>query len=323
MVESLRDGVLAVCRGGPGQRRRILGGQRGRQGGPEVVRDLVEVAALGVRAIALGRDPSIPRRVGRRARIGARRPTERVAALRLVEVGVDGEAAAGHRGSRSPSSAARSRRRRDGVLDAHGRGRAGREVERPAEHEGRALVDALEAGLGVRDRLDRARSRSRPAVPPASRPRGRCSRCRSAASPSERRLPAASCGEALAAEQVVGGRVAAAAEHRQWPTRRPASPRAAPSPRFSTRTSSVSVGVRRSPPAAMRLLDPDREVAGGRRGDSVADEPDPAARRRPRPRTPRRERPATKSPSSAASARANAPGVVPGARRWTSPERRS
>ena len=97
VVEALRDGVQAVVRGhDPGERRRFLGRQPGRQGWPHVEADPVQVPALRVGPVALGRDPRIPVRERRGGGV-VRKPTgERVAPLRLVEVAVDRQATSSH-----------------------------------------------------------------------------------------------------------------------------------------------------------------------------------------------------------------------------------
>ncbi len=110
VIEALGHGVLVAA--GNGDSLQDLGSvarQVAREGGPDVEGDPVEIPALGVGPVALGRDPRVPAGERRGRRIGRGGPAERVAPFRLVEVGVDRQAAAAHRGCRSPSSMARSR----------------------------------------------------------------------------------------------------------------------------------------------------------------------------------------------------------------------
>ncbi len=108
VVVRLGDRVdAAICIDDPGQRRRILLGQPARQRRAGVEPDPVEVAALGVRAVALGRDAGVPVRERGRARIVGQPAAERVATFRLVEVAMDREAPAG--AQPTDSSRARSR----------------------------------------------------------------------------------------------------------------------------------------------------------------------------------------------------------------------
>ena len=74
----------------------ILGRQPARQSGPQVVRDVAQVAALGVRPVALGVDPCVPVAVRGRRRLGRNLAAERIAALRLVEMAVDGKLGSTH-----------------------------------------------------------------------------------------------------------------------------------------------------------------------------------------------------------------------------------
>ena len=113
VVEALGHGVLGVRPAAAIRARTsgIVARQRTLvRVGPTLkeIRSRLPRSAFG--PVALGRDPRVPAGgYGAALGSGRGRPAERVAPLRLVEVGVDREAAAGHRGSRSPSSAARSR----------------------------------------------------------------------------------------------------------------------------------------------------------------------------------------------------------------------
>ncbi len=86
--------------------RGVLGRQPARQRGPQVVRDVAEVAPLGVGLVALGIDPSVPVTIRGCGRLSGDLAGERVAALRLVEVAVDGELRATHSADGSGVAAA-------------------------------------------------------------------------------------------------------------------------------------------------------------------------------------------------------------------------
>ena len=135
--------------------------------GPRSHEIRLEVAALGVRPIALRVDPLVPVVERRRRRLLRHQAGPRIDPGGLVEVGVDGEAAAGH--GRAAASAAATLGATATVatlLDPERGPLAGCERDRADEQDGAALVDELEAGLGVRDALDRG-------DPGADRPVGR------------------------------------------------------------------------------------------------------------------------------------------------------
>ena len=97
VMEGLGHRVAAGCgRGEVGERRRVLSRQPSAEGRPEVPRHLGEVAALRVRPVALGVDPLVPVVERRRGQLDGNRARPRIDPGGLVEMAVDGEAAACH-----------------------------------------------------------------------------------------------------------------------------------------------------------------------------------------------------------------------------------
>ena len=276
----------------------VLGREPRGERRPEVPRDPGEVAALGVRAVALGVDAL-------RSSRGTAPPTARrdlagprVEARRLVEVGVDRQPAAGHRAgrrrrSRGPAAS------RSPVCSTRDRRRLARpERDDPAGAATRAaLVDELEARLGVRDGLDRRDPDVDRRIEPSSRPRCRGSRCRRAIR--------------LVAPAVDGAR-------RGRSARPPTSCHAAglpPPPRSIVDHSMASRAVERPVAACSSTVDLARSGVGSSRpppirivfsrsdGDRAVADPDDAvpderSRRRPPARSPSRRRSRSRRRSS-------------------------
>ena len=224
-MERLGQAVGALVAGDEAViRDRVAVLQPAGQGRSEVPRDVAKVAELRVGSIALGADPGRPVVRRRRRRVGGDPAAERIDPRRLVEVAVDDEAAAAHACRRGGPRTSRPPRRRDrGSSTRRGaivtvRDAPIGERQGPAEQHPEALVDALEAGLGVRDRLDR-----RPPDLGRLGQRGRDrdpdrSRCPARMRVDVARRPAGVVGRSrVPSDFPPGRRVAAAAEHRQRP----------------------------------------------------------------------------------------------------------
>ena len=196
------------------------------------------------------------------------------------------------------------RRRPDGSRPV--RASPGAELESGHDSSSRALVDALEAALRVRDRLDRRPPGVGRLGRRSSRPRCRRSRCPGRASSTAVGRARPSCGVRVAVDLPPGRRVAAAAEHRQRPLDARAAPRPAIAGRFSTvdgqRSGSGRGGRRR---ASIVLVDLGPPPAGRRPRRSRSRRRDePAERRARRPRTRRRRRRRARRPRPVAQASA-------------------